>query len=176
MLITKQTIQKLKGRDERTFNEIYYEFENLIYYICYSITYDKQVSEDLVQETFLKLLLVIDNYQEDGKFKQFITEIARNLALNYVTRVANKEGKLPGELSVEDVASSEDDKTNMLVLELQGLLDQVESDIVILKIVYDYKFREIADYKKMTLGEVQARYYKALDKIKVAYKKGDLTL
>lgn len=176
MLITKQTIQKLKARDERTFNEIYYEFENLIYYICYSITYDKEASEDLVQETFLKLLQVIGDYQEDGKFKQFITEIARNLALNYVTRVANKEGKLPGELSVEDVVSSEDDKTNMLVLELQGLLDQVESDIVILKIVYDYKFREIADYKKMTLGEVQAKYYKALDKIKAAYKKGDLTL
>ena len=153
MLITKQTIQKLKARDERTFNEIYYEFENLIYYICYSITYDKEASEDLVQETFLKLLQVIGDYQEDGKFKQFITEIARNLALNYVTRVANKESKLPGELSVEDVVSSEDDKTNMLVLELQGLLDQVESDIVILKIVYDYKFREIADYKKMTLAK-----------------------
>lgn len=176
MIINEATINKLKQRDEDTFDKIYYEYENLVYYICYSITNDKQASEDLTQETFLKLLDKIDTYQENGKFKQFITEIARNLSLNYVSRIANKEDKLPEGLSTEDVVTNEDDKTNLLVLELQGLLTKEESDIVILKIVYDYKFKEIAEYKSMSLGEIQAKYYKALEKVKEAYKKGGLSL
>ena len=176
MIITSRTIEKLRNRDEETFEAIYNEYQKLIYYICFSITNDRTVSEDLVQETFLKLLSVVDAYQHDGKFKQFITEIARNLALNYVTRITNREQKLAEGLYVEDVVSSEDDKTNMLILDLQGLLEHDEADIVVLKIVYDYKFREIADYKKMTIGETQAKYYKALEKVKKAVEKGELSL
>ena len=75
MVVTARVIEKLKNKDEQTFDQIYYEYNDLIYYICYSITHDKSVSEDLMQETFIKMLSSLDNYKENGKFKQFITEI-----------------------------------------------------------------------------------------------------
>lgn len=175
MIVNQHTIEKLKNRDEKTFTRIYREYSNLIYYICYSITLSKEVSEDLVQETFIKLLNNLDNYVDDGKFKQFITSIARNLALNYVTRISNYETKLGNDINVDDVSGS-DDQYNLLDLSLKGILSQEESDIVILHVVYEYKFQEIADEKKMTIGEVQAKYYKAMDKVEKAYKKGEINL
>lgn len=176
MVVTARVIEKLKNKDEQTFDQIYYEYNDLIYYICYSFTHDKSVSEDLMQETFIKMLSSLDSYKENGKFKQFITEIARNLSKNYVTRVMNKEISSKEELPLEDIVSSNDSDSSKMILELQGILTAEESDIVILKIVYDYKFKEIADYKNQTIGEIQAKYYKAINKVKENYKKGGISL
>ena len=58
MVVTARVIEKLKNKDEQTFDQIYYEYNDLIYYICYSFTHDKSVSEDLMQETFIKMFLI----------------------------------------------------------------------------------------------------------------------
>ena len=57
MVVTARVIEKLKNKDEQTFDQIYFEYNDLIYYICYSFTHDKSVSEDLMQETFIKMLV-----------------------------------------------------------------------------------------------------------------------
>lgn len=172
MIITKRVIERLKRRDEKTFNQIYYEFESLIYYICYSITLNKELSEDLTQETFIKLLTSIDDYEERGYFKQYLMQIARNLSKNYVTRVMNKEKTLSSDdISFDSFVGWDEHSDNAkVILELQFLLSMEEADIVILKIVYIFKFKEIADDKNMTIGEVESIYYRAIEKVKKAYK------
>lgn len=175
MIITKRIIDKLKNRDERVFNQIYYEFEGLVYYICYSITLNKEVSQDLTQDTFIKLLTSIDSYKEDGHFKQYIMQIARNLSKNYVTRIKQKEVTLVNENISFDTFESRNEEAEeaKLIIELRGLLSSQEADLVILKIVYDFKFKEIAEEKNMTIGEVQSMYYRALEKVKKAYKEAE---
>lgn len=167
MIITKKVIEKLKRRDEETFNKIYQEYEGLIYYICYSITLNKEVSEELMQDTFVKLLTSLDNYSEDGHFKQYLMQIARNLSKNYVMRTKNKE------VYFEDDAylnyATDDTKEAKMIIELEGLLNPLEADIVIKKVVYNFKFKEIAEDNKLTLGEIQSIYYRAIEKVRKAY-------
>lgn len=167
MIITKKVIEKLKRRDEATFNKIYQEYEGLIYYICYSITLNKEVSEELMQDTFVKLLTSLDNYSEDGHFKQYLMQIARNLSKNYVMRTKNKE------VYFEDDAylnyATDDTKEAKMIIELEGLLNPLEADIVIKKVVYNFKFKEIAEDNKLTLGETQSIYYRAIEKVRKAY-------
>ncbi len=165
MEINKTVIEKLKNHDERTFERIYYAFEGLVYYICFSITLNKEAAEDLTQETFIKLLTSISSYKEDGHFKQYLMQIARNLSKNYVIRVSNKTDVLDSEISYID----EEQEKNKIILELQSILVGEESDVIILKIVYDLKFKDIAEYLNKTIGETEAIYYKALNKIKKVY-------
>ena len=49
LIVNKRLIEKLKAKDELAFEQVYYEYEKLVYYICYSITKDKNASEDLTQ-------------------------------------------------------------------------------------------------------------------------------
>lgn len=167
MIITKKVIEKLKKRDEATFNKIYQEYEGLIYYVCYSITLNKEVSEELMQDTFVKLLTSLDNYSEDGHFKQYIMQIARNLSKNYVMRIKNKEIYLEDEV-YQNYADNDSQEAKMII-ELEGLLNPLEADIVIKKVVYNFKFKEIAEDNKLTIGETQAIYYRAIEKVKKAY-------
>lgn len=159
LIITKGLIEKLKNKDEFAFEQIYYEYENLVYYICLSITKDKHASEDLTQETFLKLLTSLDNYTEVGKFKQYIMMIARNLSKNYLTRVVNKQPIY----SDETIYGTKDqNKSSNLIYDIKEYLDDDQAEIVILKIVHNLKFKEIAEYKGLTIGKVQSDYYDAI--------------
>ena len=45
---------------DNVFEIIYYEYEKLVYYICYTITKDKHASEDLTQETKGEILSVLN--------------------------------------------------------------------------------------------------------------------
>ena len=38
LIVNKRLIEKLKAKDELAFDQDYYEYEKLVYYICYSIT------------------------------------------------------------------------------------------------------------------------------------------
>lgn len=172
MIINKHVIKKLKNKDEKVFDQIYREFEGLVYYICFSITGSKEISEELTQETFIKLLNSLDSYEEDGHFKQYLMQIARNLSKNYLMRVQSKETDLDDEMYENSGTDSLEEV--QLIITLRGLLTTIEADIVILKIVYDFKFKEIASEKNLTIGETQAIYYRALKKVKKAYTEEEI--
>ena len=89
MKIDAQIVEKLKCKDEETFEKVYNEYYSLIYYIAYSIVKNHEDSEEVVQDTFLNMYNSMNSYIEENKFKQWLMQIARNLSYNKVTR--NKE-------------------------------------------------------------------------------------
>ena len=163
MIITRRTIQLLRKRDEETFERVYEEYVNLVFYICYSITHDREASEDLTQDTFVKMMNSLSNYEECGKFKQYISQIARNLSKNYVTR--NKTS----DVSYDDNVISEQkdyNETSRVKTFIEENLDETSSRIVTLKIVHNFKFKEIAELLELSLGSVQSTYYQAIKTLK----------
>ena len=90
MIVNRKTIKKLKERDEETFELIYEQYYKLIYYIALNVTKDKEMASEIVQDTFMKMLTSIDTYDEGGKFKSWLCTIARNLAINKITRRKDK--------------------------------------------------------------------------------------
>ena len=125
-----------------------------------------------MQDTFIKLLTSLDTYKENGHFKQYLMQIARNLSKNYLTRVQNKENIMAVDVSELQIENNTEDNLKV-ILELNGLLSPIEADIVIKKIVYNFKFIEIAEDNNLTLGETQAIYYRALLKVKNAYEEAE---
>ena len=163
----KEVVKGLKERDEDAFKLVYDEYEKLIYYIAYSITKSRENSEEIVQDTFLRMFNTIYLYEEKGKFKQWLCEIARNLSYNKVTRDKEKN-TIKNEEVVHLVKSP---KSNAdIILTIEGILEPFDANIVILRIVYDFSFREIAEYIDETIGKVQSTYYAAMEKLKKEFR------
>ena len=89
--ITEELVEKLRNKDEEAFQKIYNAYVKLIYHIAYSYTYNKEDAEDIVSEVFMKVMHSIHSYQENGKFKEWISMITRNVSLNFITRDKNKD-------------------------------------------------------------------------------------
>jgi len=160
MIVNRKTIEKLKERDEETFELIYEQYYKLIYYIALNVTKDKEMASEIVQDTFMKMLTSIDTYDEGGKFKPWLCTIARNLAINKITR--RKDKNVVYDEDVVFGTKHSESKLMDYILTIKGTLTPDDANIVILKLVYNYKFREIADEMGWSLGLVQAHYYQAI--------------
>lgn len=162
-MLESKLIERLKEKDEKTFEIIYNKYVNLIYYIAFSIVKNKEDAEEVVQDTFLNMFNAIDRYNEKSKFKQWLMQIARNLSYNKVTRNKEKYTIKDDEYINSVKANSEEVD---LLLSIKGILDLESSHIVILRIVYNFSFKEIAKECNMTVNKVQGLYYQALKKLK----------
>lgn len=166
MIIESHLIKRIKAKDEEAFEIIYRKYEGLIYYIALSITKNKDDAEEIVQDTFLNMYKSIDTYEEKSKFKQWLMQIARNLSYNKVTR--NKEKNTIKDAEYVNNTASFDNSIDY-VLTIKNTLDEIESYIVISKIVYNFSFKELAIDLKMTVNQVQGIYYQSLKKLKKVF-------
>ena len=78
MKISKKILRDLKNRQEKAFNIVYHEYYKLIYYVALKITKDETLAQDIMQDTFVKFMENIENYQDDGHLRQYLTTITRN--------------------------------------------------------------------------------------------------
>ena len=46
-------VERIINKDESTFDQIYSEYNKLVFYVIYQIVKDQEITKDLVQETFL---------------------------------------------------------------------------------------------------------------------------
>lgn len=157
----------LQSGDQIAFEELYDHLKTPIYTIILRITRDRSLSEDILQEVFLKL------YQLPPKPpiknpRAYLFRMARNLAIDNVRKLpqyANWESVenivyLPIEDFLDDWTAKMDIDRAMKTLPLQ------ECQIVSLRINGGLKFREISDVMDMPLGTVLWRYQKAIKQLR----------
>jgi RNA polymerase sigma-70 factor (ECF subfamily) len=165
-------ISKLKRRREKDFKEIYLKYYKLVHYVSLLIVKDEHIAEDIMQDTFVSFMNHIEDYDDNGKVKQYLTTISRNLSLNYI-----KKKSTINEIASEDIdqdISYTDQKYKEIEIKLtlKKTLSIIESEIVSLRVLFDYSFKDISEELNLSIGEVQAKYYKAINKLKEHFNKG----
>ncbi len=166
MMIEAHLIKKIKQGNEEAFEIIYRKYEGLIYYIALSITKNKEDAEEVVQDTFVNMFNSISTYQEKNKFKQWLMQIARNLSYNKVTRNKAKDD-IHDDHYINTTTSS--DNQYDIIFTINNTLDEISSKIVILKLVYNFSFKEIAEDLNMSVNQVQGIYYQSLKRLKKVF-------
>src|SRR5678815_628129 len=89
-LLAKATDQEIvrwarEGR-ERAYRELIRRYERPIFSLVYRMVRDRELSEDLSQETFVKALNALDSYRPEFKFSSWIFKIANNTAIDHLRR------------------------------------------------------------------------------------------
>ena len=155
-------IEEFRVGNYDSFDEFYYATHKQLYIFIYDIIRNRQTSEDLLQETYMKFLNHIDKYKRNTNYFNFLVTIARNLAINEY----NKEKRTI--YDEEYIYSRKEESKNDVpdVFYLLDELDEKEREIVILHIIDNLKFKEIAKMKNMPLGTILWYYNKSIKKLK----------
>lgn len=169
LIVTNQFIEDLKNNDEVAFEKLYNEYVKLIYHIAYSYTYNREDAEDIVNEVFMKIMRSIDKYNHQNKFKEWICQITRNHCINYITRNKERQNILDDEIINKTPDLTKESRDLMIIFEEN--LDEDTIHIMILRFIYNYKFKEIAVTLGMTIGKVQGLYYDGLEILRKVYDK-----
>lgn len=74
-----------EGR-EAAFRELVRRYERPVFSLVYRMVRDREVAEDLAQESFIKVLNHVDKYSPEFKFSSWLFKIANNVAIDFLRR------------------------------------------------------------------------------------------
>ena len=144
-------IQKeVRAVEQAAVRRCYEQYKNGIFRYALSITKDEGLSEDVLQETFLRFLTAVC---VPGKEQAWLYRVARNLCYDHLRKAKREEPQT--EIPVYK-------EVRYAYIELIASLTPVEQEIVTLKIVGGLTHREIGTVLGITARAAQKRYERAI--------------
>jgi RNA polymerase sigma factor (sigma-70 family) len=134
------------------------------------MTQDRTVSEDLVQEVFLRILRYRQTYRPGTAFRTWMYQIARNTRIDQVRKV-RPESPLIAE-PIAPTHPSDDAERQQEAQLLQRALMQLPEDkreILVLSRFQELKYEEIARLLGCETGAVKVRVHRALQQLRETY-------
>ena len=90
----EQLIEWVAGGDASCLGTLFERHHRALYQFCLQITRNRALAEDVVQDTFMKVLKKAGSYRGEGSFKAWLFHIGRNEALNQL-RTAKRRKTTP---------------------------------------------------------------------------------
>ncbi len=159
-------VKELQSGNIEVFDDIYYQTKDIVYYSIFLILKDHQLSEDIMQDTYLKALEKIHSYKRQAHFKSWLVTIAKNLAINEFNRRKRETfvDLSENEYLLGNTASTAENE--VLITQIFKVLSDTEKEVVLLHVLGDLKHREISELIDKPLGTVTWIYNEAIKKLK----------
>jgi len=170
--------QKLIGRyiagHESALEQLIRRHKNRIFAYILMIVKEKELAEDLFQDTFIKVINTIrlGQYKEEGKFIQWVMRIAHNLIIDYFRKakripvIENRDEydifdkvRLPVE-SVEEMMITE--QIHKDVKRLIEYLPKEQKEVLVMRHYGDMSFKDIAEVTNVSINTALGRMRYAL--------------
>ena len=123
--------------------------DSWLFTMVYSITANRAEADDIIQETWLKVLDNPANFiAAKGDFKNYIFTVAKNLALTRIRKI-NRHNEILKELKIDNtnLEINEDIvELNKLLMEaIKGIKNKNYQDVILLYYFAGFKANEIAE-------------------------------
>ncbi len=165
-------MMKVKDGDLEKLGLLFERYNRPLYSFFYKKTFQTDVSEDLVQSVFERMLKYRSTYSGSGAFTTWMFSIARNAHIDHYRK--HKKHNEQEELDEERVVGSDpefaemDERTrrkNILEMALNRL-DEDKKEVVILSRYEGLKYAEIAEIQGVTESAIKVRFFRAMKDLK----------
>ncbi|MBT8180093.1 MAG: sigma-70 family RNA polymerase sigma factor [Eudoraea sp.] len=181
-------VQNYISGDEKALEILINKHNQRITSFIYSKVLDKAITEDIFQDTFIKVIKTLKRgaYNEEGKFLPWVMRIAHNLIIDHFRR--NK--RMPKFQGSEDFNIFSVLGDNKLDAERQLIKDQIENDlgllieelpddqkeVLIMRMYRDMSFKEISENTGVSINTALGRMRYALINLRKIIEKNNIVL
>lgn len=184
LLADDKLVKLYKKGNNQAFEVLLSRYKSKAYTYIYLIVRNKELTEDIFQDTFIKAIATIQQgrYVESGRFLAWINRIAHNLIIDYFRREKNENtfstdaleydfinnAKL-SEKSIEETISTE--QILFDVVHLVDFLPASQQEVIRMRFFEDLSFKEIAERTDVSINTALGRMrYALLNMRKLAYE------
>ncbi|MEO8228047.1 MAG: sigma-70 family RNA polymerase sigma factor [Gemmatimonadota bacterium] len=180
----QEVVALARHGQEAAYRELVRRYERPIFSLVYRMVRDRELAEDLAQETFVKALNAIESYRPEFKFSSWIFKIANNVAIDHLRRRELDTLSLDGSPHAETPEAVE--ATALQIGDRQeSALDEVEArelggeiEVAIARLRPEYRscillrhvegraYEEIAEILNLPLGTVKTYIHRARNELR----------
>ncbi len=174
--------------DEKSFEILISRHQQRIYNFIFSKVLDRDITEDVFQDTFIKVIKTLKKgkYNEEGKFLPWVMRIAHNLVIDHFRR--NK--RMPtfkntdefdifsvlgdGELNAEKLLVKE-----QILSDVRNLINELPEDqkeVLMMRMYKDMSFKEISENTGVSINTALGRMRYALINLRKLIEKYNMVL
>ncbi len=164
-----ELLTKSKTGDNKSINKLYIQLKRPIFVLALSMLNDYHAAEDILQETFIKVIGNPNGYKSGSNAKAWILTITRNLCLNYIKK--NKREELRDEFVLCDNNSfTEDIESSMEFLRMLEPLEEQEKEIIALRLAASLSYKQIAEILDISIFNARSKYSRGIKKLRKIVK------
>jgi len=176
------------GGSERSLEILIGRHKQRIYSFIYSKVLDRDISEDIFQDAFIKVINTLKkgNYNEEGKFLPWVMRIAHNLVIDHF----RKDNRMPSfkntdEFDIFSVLSDSSlnaEKTlikEQIHSDVRNLVEELPEDqkeVLMMRIYRDMSFKEISEQTGVSINTALGRMRYALINLRKVIEKNNIIL
>lgn len=152
--------------------ELFDRYQTPLFNFYAKLTGDRAVSEDLVQEVFLRILKYRQSYKPGTPFRAWVYQIARNARADHC-RKQRPETNQPVEIAVATVQADGAQQSQETILLHRALMQLPEDkrEVLVLSRFQELKYEEIARLLGCEPGAVKVRVHRALQELRQIFHK-----
>jgi RNA polymerase sigma-70 factor, ECF subfamily len=185
-LSDQEVVLMARAGREAAYRELIRRYERPIFALLFRMVRDRELAEDLSQETFVKALNAIESYRPEFKFSSWIFKIANNAAIDHLRRRELDTLSLDGSPHAETPeamqatalqigARQESPLDTVEAKELGGAIELAIGRLrpeyrscILLRHVEGRAYEEIAEMLDLPLGTVKTYIHRARNELRQA--------
>lgn len=179
--------QYINGHEE-SLKVLLERHEQRIFNFIFSKVYDREITNDIFQDTFIKVIKTLKkgNYNEQGKFLPWVMRIAHNLVIDFF----RKNNRMPkfensGNFDIFSVLDSNELNVESSLIKNQTELDVVslvkhlpieQQEMIEMRIFKGMSFKEIAEDSEVSINTALGRMRYALINLRKLIQEKNISL
>jgi RNA polymerase sigma-70 factor, ECF subfamily len=177
----RSLVARILGGDRDRFAELVSRYERRVVNYVYRITHRYEDAHDLTQEIFVKVFLALDRYDPKYQFSTWLFRIAQNSAIDALrkrtvmevplARPSDDEQPKEREFADDGISPYRALKNKQLSAAIDKAVGRLPSDyreLIQLRHFAELSYEEIASMKKLPLGTVKNKLFRARNLLKDA--------
>lgn len=180
MVDDEQLLREIQHGSEPAMEVLTRRYYQTVFAFVYRKTGNRELTSDLTQEIFIKMMKKIRLYSSKGSFKNWLFTIAVNHCRDYWRSAAFKAAEnsdnlpesLPGKMKDTPFIFEQKEQRRHIISFINALPD-VQKEVVILRYYHDLKIREIAAVAHSPEATVKSRLRQAIGKLRTKLQRGD---
>ena len=178
--------------NENAFKTLLMRHKNKIYRFIQIKLNDRDLTEDIFQETFIKVIntFKLGTYNEEGKFLPWVMRIAHNLIIDHFRRTnkvsfVSESSSLKADFNIFSTLKLEDEniedqitrnELETQMVDLVEYLPEMQRDILKMRLFQDLSFQDIADKEDISINTALGRMRYALINLRKLIEKHQLVI
>ena len=162
----EKSILKIAAGDHDALRVIHKYMNRQIYAVAYAVLQDFALSDDVVQETYVKIMEKASSYEKGTNARAWVLSIARNLSIDIYRRRSFD----CAQQDVEEEETRFDEGSVLFSMEVKRALDTLDDEerqIITMKVYAELKHKMIAKILDITEEACKKKYQRAIAKLRV---------